>query len=64
MEKGLKKVGNDELMSANLDALKAGSKMKMQGYGDIWSQFQLEKQGAMIRKHTKAMQGRRKMVRR
>jgi uncharacterized protein HemY len=64
MEKGLKKVGSDDLMSANLDALKAGGKMKMQGYGDMWSQFQLEKQGAMIRKHTKAMQGRRKMVRR
>jgi tetratricopeptide (TPR) repeat protein len=64
MEKGIKKVGSDELMEANLKALKAGSKMKMQGYGDLWSQFQLEKQGAMIRKHTKAMQGRRKMVRR
>ncbi len=64
MEKGWKKVGSDELMSANLEALKAGGKMKMQGYGDMWSQFQLEKQGAMIRKHTKAMQGRRKMVRR
>jgi len=64
MEKGLKKVGNDELMSANLAALKAGGKMKMQAYGDLWSQFQLEKQGDMIRKHTKAMQGRRKIVRR
>ena len=64
MEKGLKKIGNDELMSANLVALKAGGKMKMQGYGDLWHQFQLEKQGDLIRKHTKAMQGRRKMVRR
>lgn len=64
MEKGLKKVGNDELMTANLEALKAGGKMKMQGYGDLWSQFQLEKQGDMIRKHTKALQGRRKIVRR
>lgn len=64
MEKGLKKVGDDELMMANLEALKAGGKMKMQGYGDMWSQFQLEKQGAVIRKHTKAMQGRRKIVRR
>jgi tetratricopeptide (TPR) repeat protein len=64
MEKGLKKVGNDELMKANLEALKSGGKMKMQGYGDLWHQFQLEKQGDLIRKHTKAMQGRRKMVRR
>ena len=38
--------------------------MKMQDYGDVWYQFQLEKQGALIRKHTKAMQGRRKIVRR
>jgi len=64
MEKGLKKVGNDELMSANLEALKDGGKMKMQAYGDLWLQFQLEKQGALIRKHTKAIQGRRKIVRR
>ena len=64
MEKGLKKVGSDELMSANLEALKAGGKMKMQDYGDLWLQFQLEKQGALIRKHTKTLQGRRKIVRR
>jgi tetratricopeptide (TPR) repeat protein len=64
MEKGLKKVGSDELMASNLDALKSGGKMKMQSYGDIWYQFQLEKQGAMIRKQTKAIQGRRKIVRR
>ena len=41
MEKGLKKVGSNELMSANLSALKEGKKMKMQDYGDIWYQFQL-----------------------
>ena len=64
MEKGLKKVGNDELMAANLEALKSGGKMKLQSYGDLWMQFQLEKQGAMIRKQTKAIQGRRKVVRR
>jgi len=64
MEKGLKKVGSNEVMSANLEALKEGKKMKMQDYGDVWYQFQLEKQGALIRKHTKAMQGRRKIVRR
>jgi predicted Zn-dependent protease len=64
MEKGLKKVRGDELMEANLAALKAGRKMKMQAYGDQWYQFQLEKTGAMIRKQTRAMQGRRKIVRR
>jgi tetratricopeptide (TPR) repeat protein len=64
MEKGLKKLGSNELMEANLEALKNGKKMKMQEYGDVWYQFQLEKPGAMLRKHTKAMQGRRKIVRR
>ncbi len=64
MNKALKKAGSDERLQANLDALQNGKKMKMQIYGDIWYQFHLEKAGAMIRKHTKAVQGRRKIVRR
>ncbi|MDH3997730.1 MAG: hypothetical protein OET90_02720 [Desulfuromonadales bacterium] len=64
MEKGLKKTKNHELLEANLELFKSGQKMKMQVYGDVWYQFHLEKQGAMIRKQTKAMQGRRKIVRR
>jgi len=64
MEKGLKKVGDNEVYADNLEALKNGKKMKMQEYGDFWYQFHLEKQGAMLRKHTKAVQGRRKVVRR
>jgi hypothetical protein len=38
--------------------------MKMQGYGDLWFQFHLEKPGPLMRLHTKAVQGRRKLVRR
>lgn len=64
MQKGLKKNSGNELMEANLNALQNGKKMKMQDYGDVWFQFQLEKQGTLIRKHTKAIQGRRKIVRR
>lgn len=64
MERGLKKVGNDERMQENLEELKAGKKMKMQPYGDLWFQFHLEKTGTLMRLHTKAIQGRRKMVRR
>jgi tetratricopeptide (TPR) repeat protein len=64
MEKGVKKVGGHELLQANLDALKEGRKMKMLGWGDIWYQFHLEKQGTLIRQQTKAIQGRRKIVRR
>lgn len=64
LEKGLKKIKDHENMTANLAALKEGRKMKMQPYGDLWSQFHLEKQGAIIKKQTKAMTGRRKTVRR
>lgn len=64
MEKGVKKCGGNELLETNLELLKAGKKMKMQAYGDIWYQFHLEKPGAILRKQTKMMQGRRKMVRR
>jgi tetratricopeptide (TPR) repeat protein len=64
MEKGLKKVGGHELLQSNLDALKEGRRMKMMGWGDLWYQFHLEKTGAIIRQQTKAIQGRRKIVRR
>lgn len=64
MEKGLKKTNNDENLQQNLEALTNGRKMKMQVYGDMWLQFHLEKTGAIVKKQTKAMQGRRKIVRR
>jgi tetratricopeptide (TPR) repeat protein len=63
LEKGLKKI-SDERLQANLDALKEGRKMKMKAYGDLWYHFHLESQGAMIKQQTKAIQGRRKIVRR
>jgi tetratricopeptide (TPR) repeat protein len=64
MERGLKKLKDDERMEENLKLLRDGKKMKMQGYGDLWFQFHLEKTGTLMRLHTKAVQGRRKMVRR
>jgi len=64
LQKGLKKIAGDEHLLANLDALQNGRKMKMQVYGDIWYQFHLEKTGTIIRQQTKAVQGRRKIVRR
>jgi tetratricopeptide (TPR) repeat protein len=64
LEKGIKKMGEDERLAANLAALKEGRKMKMKAYGDLWYQFHLEKQGAIIKQQTKAIQGRRKIVRR
>lgn len=62
MERGVKRVGGHELLEENLQALKEGRKMKMQKWGDMWYQFHLEKPGALIKKQTKAMAGRRKTV--
>ncbi len=64
LEKGIKKGAADDTLLANLGALQEGKKMKMKGYGDLWYQFHLEKQGAVIKQQTRAVQGRRKMVRR
>jgi len=64
LEKGLKKAGDTEVIQENLDALRAGGKMRMKAYGDLWLQFHLEKPGAIIKQQTKAIQGRRKIVRR
>ncbi len=64
MQRGLKKLPKDERMEENLAALQEGKKMKMQAYGDLWFQFHLEKTGTIMRLHTKAIQGRRKIVRR
>ena len=62
LEKGLKKTSQDERLQENIELLQAGKKMKMKGFGDMWYQFHLEKQGALIKKQTKAMTGRRKQV--
>ncbi len=62
LKKGLAKAGADERLQLNLELLEAGKKMKMKGFGDMWYQFHLEKQGAIIKKQTKAMTGRRKQV--
>lgn len=64
LQKALKKAGGDERLAENLAALQAGKKMKMQVYGDAWYQFHLEKTGALVKQQTKAVQGRRKIVRR
>lgn len=62
LQKGLKKAASDERLQENIELLEAGKKMKMKGFGDMWYQFHLEKQGAIIKKQTKAMTGRRKQV--
>ncbi len=63
LEKGIKKTGGDERLVASLAAVQNNKRMKMDGYGDFWYQFHLEKAGAIVKKQTKAIQGRRKMPR-
>lgn len=62
LDKGLKKLPGDERLQENRDLLKEGKRMKMKGYGDMWYQFHLEKPGAILKKQTKMMTGRRKQV--
>ena len=64
LEKARKKGCTDEGITENLAFLQEGKKMKMKYFGDLWFQFHLEKPGSMIKQQTKAMTGRRKMVRR
>jgi tetratricopeptide (TPR) repeat protein len=64
LERGLRRVKDDERLKENLELLQAGKRMKMKDFGDLWYQFHLEKPGALIKKQTKAIQGRRKVVRR
>lgn len=64
LERGLRRLPGDESLTENLELLKAGKKMKMKDFGDMWYQFHLESPGALIKQQTKAVQGRRKIVRR
>jgi tetratricopeptide (TPR) repeat protein len=63
LTKGLKKSPLDEKLESNLELLKNGKKMKMQNYGTLWMQLNIEKipQGA---KPYQALIGRPKIRRR
>jgi len=65
LSRGLKKLSGDERITHNLDALNAGKKMKMRSYGDMWLQFHLEKQSAMMKQQAAALGGtaRRRIIR-
>jgi tetratricopeptide (TPR) repeat protein len=65
LEKGLKKVPGDENTKQNLELLKAGKKMKMKGFGEMWLQFHLESIGTIQKQQMAAMGGmKRRIVRR
>ncbi len=65
LNRGLKKLPGDEKLTANLEAVANGKKMKMRGYGELWFQFHLESMAAMQKYQMEAMGGgRRRVVRR
>lgn len=65
LNRGLKKLPGDEKLTANLDAVANGKKMKMRPYGDLWFQFHLESVAAIQKHQMEAMGGaRRRVVRR
>ena len=43
LQKGLKKLPEDEKLRVNLTQLQNNKKMKMKAYGDLWVQFMLER---------------------
>jgi predicted Zn-dependent protease len=65
LSRGLKKLPGDERITHNLDALKEGKKMKMRNYGDMWLQFHLEKQSAIMKQQAAALGGmaKRRIIR-
>ncbi len=65
LSRGLKKLPGDERITGNLEALKAGKKMKMRSYGDMWLQFHLEKQSAIMKQQAAAFGGmaKRRIIR-
>lgn len=65
LSRGLKKLAGDERITHNFEALNAGKKMKMRSYGDMWLQFHLEKQSAIMKQQAAALGGtaRRRIIR-
>lgn len=57
LDQALKKIPADERLANNLNALNDGKKMKMRNYGDMWLQFHLEKQSAVMKQQAAAMGG-------
>jgi predicted Zn-dependent protease len=65
MDRGLKKIPGDELLTMNRDLLADGKKMKMTDYGEMWYQFHLESAATLQKLQMAKMTGgmRRKIVR-
>lgn len=65
LERGLKKVPGDAVISQNLELLAQGKGLKMDAYGEKWLQFQLESIAKLQKQQMAAMGGmKRRVVRR
>ena len=68
LNRGLKKIPDDEKLKANQTAVANKERMKMKNYGDMWTQFYLEKAPPVGQKVPHYMQalagGRRRIIRR
>ncbi len=69
LARGLKKIPEDEKLKANMTAVANKERMKMKNYGDMWTQFYLEKvppaAGQKIPHYLQALAGgRRRIIRR
>ncbi|MDY0300780.1 MAG: hypothetical protein RBQ99_04235 [Trichlorobacter sp.] len=60
LERGLKKMPGDPDITANLENLAAGNRMKMRSFGDPWYQFHLESMGQLQKHQMAAMGGKMK----
>jgi len=62
LRKGLKKLPDDERLTTNLTQLQNNKKMKMKVYGDIWTQFMLERAPRMMQEPPQHMRMRRRAM--
>ncbi len=62
LRQGLKKLPNDERLTANLTLLQNNKKMKMKVYGDLWAQFMLERAPRMMQEQPRHMRMSRKAM--
>lgn len=63
LNKGLKKLPLDEKLESNLELLKNGKKMKMQNYGNLWMQLNVDKMPQGVKPYQMLI-GRQKIRRR
>ncbi|CAM2064561.1 hypothetical protein SCOR_04270 [Sulfidibacter corallicola] len=62
LQKGLKKMPDDEKLTNNLTLLQNDKKMKMKAYGDMWVQFMLERPPRVQQEAPPHMRMRRKAM--